>query len=203
MVLFTLFNALMMQSVRGQMSKLTTVEFRAVTQSGVAIKNVRVGLLPKTADRMPVVLCHGATCDNVTPGEYTLLVFADGMLTIRRDIYITNYDSLVFVEMVPLLIQEPSFPGIKSIIVNVPPIETSRYSTALSIRLLGVLNGVIRSLPVLGVSAEFRGVHTGKYILLLLRDGKCVEAKAIWHNDEIITRESLGETKDGCVVHIP
>jgi hypothetical protein len=131
------------------------------------------------------------------------MVFAEGMLTIKRRVAISPDDRVLFVEMVPLLIAEPNIPGLRSVFVHVPKSVVAPERSALSIRLIGVLNGIVRSASARLLPVEFANVQTGRYLLVLFRDGRCVGTRVFWHNEEVPTNEVLEEIAGGCSLRIP
>lgn len=189
--------------VYGQADGTFRVEVRAVTEKGDPIPNARVALVPSPAGSRPVARCAGVVCENAGEGRHMLMVFAEGMLTIKREVNVSRENQVLFVEMVPLLIAVPNFPGLRSAFVHIPKGVLAPDRDELSIRLIGVLNGVVRSASARLLPAEFPNLQTGRYLLLLFRNGRCVGARVFWHNEDVPSNEVLEETEGGCNLRIP
>ncbi len=193
----------LMACARGQAVETFRVDVRAVTEKGDPLPSARIALVPSPAASRPVARCAGVVCENVGPGRHVLMVFAEGMITIKREVEISRDNQVLFVEMAPLVIAEPNFPGMRSVFVHAPKSVLLPDRNDLSIRLIGVLSGVVRSAPGRVLPAEFPNLQTGRYLLLLLRNGRCVGARVFWHNADAPTNEVLEESAGGCDVRIP
>lgn len=190
-------SALMFSSQAPQFSKIHVV---AVDRKGDALSKVRIAMVPAKPDGIPIPRCVYPYCEGVSPGRYIFSVAADKMLTIRREISVSMYDRVIFAEMVPLFIVEDNLPLDRGIVVT---IDTKGISTdGLTVRLIGVLNDVIRSGLAVNPVVEFSKVITGKYILLLLREGKPIDCRIIWHDDASISRETLMPGGSGCELRL-
>lgn len=187
---------------RGQAGGTFRVEVRAVMESGDPIPKARVALVPTPAASRPVAKCAGGACENAGPGRHVLMVFAEGMITIKREVEISRDNQVLFVEMAPLVIAEPNFPGMRSVFVHAPKSVLLPDRNVLSIRLIGVLSGVVRSAPARVLPVEFANLPTGRYLVYLLRSGRCVGARVFRHNEDEPSHVVLDEGAGGCDVRI-
>jgi hypothetical protein len=131
------------------------------------------------------------------------MVFAEGMITIKREVEISRDNQVLFVEMAPLVIAEPNFPGLRSVFVRAPKSVLLPDRNDLSIRLIGVLSGDVRSAPAGVLPVEFANLATGRYLVYLLRSGRCVGARVFRHNEDEPSHLALDDGAGACDVKIP
>ena len=128
------------------------------------------------------------------------MAVAENMLAVDREISISPFDRVIFVEMIPAVIVEPNIAQLHSVValLRVKEEESSKYT----VKLLGVLNESARSEPVMDSFVEFPKVVTGRYLLLLLRNGRVVGCSLFWHDAGRVSREPLAPSEIGCELHL-
>lgn len=198
--LVILLAGLFVVALNGQTSTSFRVEVKAVDRNGDVLSRVRIAMLPVLPSTTPVPACIYPYCDRVSPGRYRLMVVAENMLAVDREIFITQYDRVIFAETIPSVIVEPNISERQSVValLRVKENQTSKYS----VKLLGVLNESVRSEPVVNSFVEFPKVVTGRYLLLLLRNGRVVGCSLLWHDAARVSRESLVPSEAGCELHL-
>ncbi len=194
-----LLAGLSMVALSGQVTPFR-VQVRAVDRNGDDLSKVRIAMLPVSPATTPLPTCIYPYCDRVSPGRYRLMVVAESMLAVDREITVSQYDRVIFAEMIPFVIVEPNTPGLRSVfvMVNVKEDQKSRYT----VRMLGVLNESVRSESVDDHFVEFPKVVTGRYLLLLLRNGRVVGCRHFWHDEGRVSREPLSPGEHGCELHL-
>lgn len=194
-ILLSLLSAL---GVNAQNPAEFSVEVRAFDSQGEPAKKVRIALLPLGADDRRPASCVYPTCKSVVSGRYRLMAVAEGLTAIDREVVVSPSNRLLLVEMAPGIFYDHRISKIRSVIVT-PRVESdarARYS----VRLLGLLNGTSRSEPVEKEVIEFPEVESGRYLLLLLKDGKIAACSALWHDETRTSREVLEAGNSGCQI---
>jgi len=196
----TLVAGLFTVALSGQTTTPFRVQVRAVDRNGDVLSNVRIAMLPVSPGTTPLPTCIYPYCDRVSPGRYKLMVVAENMLAVDREISVSQYDRVIFAEMTPFVIVEPNISEIQSVFVlpNVKEDQKLKYT----VKMLGVLNESVRSEPVVNSLVEFPKVVTGRYLLLLLRNGRVVGCSLFWHDAVRVSREPLVHGEAGCELRL-
>lgn len=174
----------------------TRVEIKAVGRSGEPVQKARVALLPLPESSIPRPRCVYPYCDRVIPGTYRMMVAAEGMLTVDRQIVISPFEHVVFAEMVPGIIFESDDTNPRGASIHLKLSEDQRAGCA--VRLLGILSSVARATPVVSDTVEFPKLETGRYLVLLLRDGRVAACSSFWHDSAKTSRQELPSNAEGC-----
>lgn len=184
----------------GQTATPFRVQVRAVDRNGDVLSKVRIAMLPVNPETTPLPTCSYPYCDRVSPGRYRLMVISENMRAVDREISVSQYDRVVFAEMIPAVFVEPNIAELQSVIAfpKVMEDQKSKYT----VRMLGVLNENVRSEPVVNSFVEFPKVVTGRYLLLLLRNGRVVGCSLFWHDAGRVSREPLVPGEAGCELHM-